>query len=325
MQKFWLEKFLDEWFDGKGISAWTSGSTGEPKKIILSHDAVERSARRTNRYFGITRRSRIHCAISFEFIGGKMMIARSLVSGCRLTYSEPSLHVVLTETEGMGIDLLSVVPAQLPHILDNISDFSGVKRYLIGGSAIDSTLWDRIVNSGIEAWESYGMTETASHIALRRIKGSSAERPRFVPLPGVEIGKCFDGSLRIKDGDIIVKTNDLVKLHSDGSFIITGRKDDIIVSGGLKILPQDIERVLAPFLSSVTDKFYITSRPDPLWTSKLVLAAVAPQERLDEIINIIACIPETLLSKKIKPKEVVILENLPLTSSGKLNRRASLF
>lgn len=321
-----LNSFLEEWHNGDGIKARTSGSTGEPKTIMLSPSQVRRSAKRTCAFFGINRKSRVHSAVSFEFIGGKMMIARSLVSGCMLSYSEPSLNLLPPDTNS-EVSLMAVVPAQLPHILDHLNEFSHIRKYLVGGSSINDKLWDRINASGIDAWESYGMTETASHIALRRIIGPSDNRPRFVRLPGINISSDKDGCLIIYDNEITVHTNDIIRIFIDGSFEILGRRDDVIITGGIKVLPQYVEEILRPRLMELCADFYISSLPDETWTSRLVLKVVPlPQEDISEpslasaIRHAIDTIPLDTLPKKLRPKDILFIPALPLTPSGKLLR-----
>ena len=333
-QKQLLAEFLDQWFAGKGIEARTSGSTGEPKPIVLSHDHVERSARRTNHFFGISKRSRLHCAISFSFIGGKMMIARSLVSGCDLTFSEPSLELTPPQP-GRKVSLMSVVPAQMPYILNHPEDFADVERFLLGGSAIDSRLWKRIIESGLNVWESYGMTETASHVAIRRVAGRADCRPRFVPLPGIKISTDAENCLQIVDEDLKVETNDIARICKDGSFEILGRRDDIIISGGVKILPQEVEAILRPHIEHLCLEFIVSSVPDEVWTSRLVLIGVPVGDQDTDYISgqnledfstkirlraTIDAIPLSVLPKKMRPKDIILMPSLPLTPSGKLLR-----
>lgn len=328
-QKELLEEFLNEWHEGNGITAHTSGSTGTPKNITLSQSHVERSALRSNKFFGITSGSRLHAAMSFEFIGGKMMIARSLMARCQLTYSEPAVHLLPPEP-GRAVTLLSLVPAQLHYVLENLAKFSEVEQYLVGGSAIDNRLWDKIVSSGLKVWESYGMTETATHIAMRRVAGHSSARPRFVPFPNVKLSTDAFGCLIIQDADVKVATTDLAKIYPDGSFEILGRKDDMIISGGLKVMPQEIERKIQPYISDLVREFYISSVPDEVWTSKIILVAVAPDEYnegenseclKDALKERLKRIPEDVMVRRLLPKDVLLVSSLPTTRSGKLNRR----
>ena len=226
---------------------------------------------------------------------------------------------------------MSVVPAQMPYIISHKESFSNVVAFLLGGSSIDDRLWNRIAESGLNAWESYGMTETASHIALRCIKGNSASRPRFVPMNGIGISVSEDECLKITDEDIVVKTNDLVKIFKDGSFLIKGRKDDMIITGGLKVLPSEIESVLAPYLKNTAKDFFITSEPHEVWTSSIVLVLVPLNNGLVEnsqqgnelkenIQKIIDSISEKELPSRFRPKRIRLLPELPLTRSGKLIR-----
>lgn len=257
------------------------------------------------------------------------MIARSLVSNCLLTFSEPSLAPAPPEA-GRQVDLMSVVPAQMPYILANLKDFSNVRSFLLGGSHIDDRLWDKIVASGIDAWESYGMTELASHIALRRVAGCHDARPRFVPFAKVKVSVDSENCLKIKDGDIRLTTNDIAELAPDGrSFRILGRRDDVIVTGGLKVLPQTIEKILLPRLFHLLGEFFISSAPDELWTSRLILIGVPLCETksyMDEeklkasIAASIDAISEEVLPRKFRPKEIRIVDALPTTDSGKLIR-----
>lgn len=317
-----LRDFLEEWSAGKGITVRTSGSTGPAKEILLPREQVERSARRTNSFFGINRKSRLHCAVSFNFIGGKMMIIRSLMAGCQLTFSEPSLAVNIED--GPAVSLMSVVPAQIPFILANPHKFNGVEKFLVGGSAIDDRLWDKIAMSHLDAWESYGMTETASHIAVRRIVGSSLNRPRFVPFRDIRLSLDGENCLCIEDRETKVITNDISRLFPDGSFVIVGRRDDVIITGGVKVLPQEIEAILAPYLQPLGTDFFISSAPDEVWTSKLVLLIVGDSDNLKhEVRHIVDSIPLDILPKKKRPKDILIIPELPLTPSGKLKRRLS--
>ncbi|MDE5874367.1 MAG: AMP-binding protein, partial [Muribaculaceae bacterium] len=149
--------------------ARTSGSTGKAKEIRLPKEFVRRSALRTNRFFSIDSRSRLHSCVSPDFIGGKMMAVRSEMAGCRLTYETPS-NRPLKDVEAGEITLLSVVPSQMLGLLDSDGNLPPVRHYLIGGSSLSTELRNKICDSGVDAWESYGMTETASHIALRRVE-----------------------------------------------------------------------------------------------------------------------------------------------------------
>lgn len=322
-----LSDFLSQWSLGEGVRVNTSGSTGTPKEILLPHEVLVRSARRTANFFGLHKNSHIHSAISFEYIGGKMMIARSLVAGCRLSFCNPSLSPELPP-DNSAVDLMSVVPAQMVHILDNLDSFRRVRKFLIGGSSIDPRLWDRIVESGVQAWESYGMTETASHVALRRICGSASRRPRFIPLPGISVSTDFDGRIHIRDEKSFFTTNDCGRSFPDGSFIVSGRMDHMIISGGIKVNPLQVEEVLVEYMSDLLDHFFISSSPDERWTSRIVLVGESPdtsdnakRDLASRIKGAIDNIPLEVLPLRLRPKEIILLDRFDYTPSGKLIRR----
>lgn len=323
-QKIFLEETVNQWNSGEDLKVFTSGSTGNPKQIYLPRKQVIRSAERTNSFFGITETSHLHSSISFEFIGGKMMIIRSLVANCRLTFETPSLHPGTCSE--YPVDLMSVVPAQLPYILDKEEDYSNVRNFLIGGSSISYPLLKRISTSRLTFWESYGMTETSSHIALRRLNGCNQEKmPAFMPLNGVDVSINEDGAIVINDGFTTVVTNDLGELDPEGGFHVIGRKDDIIVTGSKKVNPLMLEQKLSAFIPGDDFKFFITSRNHEIWTNEIVIAVV-PQKRMElseikrKLSDIIQYIPEDTIPKWMKPKDILILNKLPQTESGKLKR-----
>lgn len=315
-----IELFTEAWKEGKDVTVHTSGSTGMPKDILLTHHQMVRSARRTNKFFGIGQNSHLHSVISFEYIGGKMMIARSIEAGCRLTWQEPSLR---PSAPASDTSLMSVVPAQMSSILEHENKFKGVNTFLIGGSSVTAELWPRISNSGVRAYESYGMTETASHIALRRVKGNDPSNSPFRPLEGVELSLAVDGCLIIKDEDIELKTNDIVTFTQDGGFFILGRKDDMIVTGGKKVLPQTIEKILAAHIDFKGKKFIIDSRPHPVWSNEIVLKVESDNNSndLSSLQSSIDKIPLSVFPRWQRPKEIIGVENIPLSASGKPLRR----
>ena len=155
-----IDDFIAEWHnDCDYIVAHTSGSTGTPKEIHLSKRLVRDSALRTIEFFSLSESSHLHLCLSPDYIAGKMMIVRSLLSGATLTDELPS-NTPLSSLKGGVIDLLAVVPSQLIDLLDNPKDYE-IRNLIIGGSAIPADLRLRVANSGLNAYETYGMTETA--------------------------------------------------------------------------------------------------------------------------------------------------------------------
>lgn len=312
------DEFLDEWrSETPYIVAHTSGSTGQPKEILLPKEMMARSARRTIDFFGIDSDSRLHSCISADFIGGKMMLVRSEVSGATFSREEPSNRPLQDFTPADRLDLVSVVPSQMRHIVDRLEEMPRVGAYLIGGSAIHPELRQDIVNKGIRAFESYGMTETSSHIALRPVDSSDAP---FTLLPGISLTSDGDGCLVIDLGpDGTVATNDLVRF-CDGhrrTFRIVGRRDHVIVTGGKKVNPMEVEAAVAQLFPGV--EICVTSRPDPLWTSRVVLLAECSPASLDA--ESLTLRMKQLLPSWAVPKEVIAVPALPRTASGKIIRK----
>lgn len=234
------EEFLKEWRDtGADVQCRTSGSTGTPKSIMLPKTEMSKSARRTIRHFGLDRFSHLHSCISPDFIGGKMMAVRAEETGARLTWETPSNRPLLQAGQD-AIDLLAVVPSQMEYILSHIDIMPEIRAIIIGGSAIPAALRSRIAESGLNAWETYGMTETASHIALRRV--TEPQSP-FRVLDGISIGLDNESRLVVEiDGWQKIVTNDMVRILDRREFVVTGRYDNVIISGGVKIHPSRLKR-----------------------------------------------------------------------------------
>lgn len=335
MQKELYEEFLGHWNDDNDyVEVMTSGSTGTPKVIRLKKGYMEASARRTLDFFDLRPGSRLHSCMSLEYIGGKMMIVRSIVGDCTFSYETPSLEA-LKDVKG-DIDLISVVPAQMDYILSNLDTLPKVRHILIGGAPVGTTLRRRIIESGVDAWESYAMTETATHIAMRRVAEDENGNPLpFTPLKGAKISQYEDGCIVIEDmGQEKLKTNDIIEFTADGDFYVIGRKDDIINTGGKKVHPQTIENILGHFMPDDIN-YCISSTKDEKWGERITLIIQKPSHSdslisttddaeiklIDRISNIINGIPEERLARWCRPKDIRMVNSFPTTKSGKPSRR----
>ncbi len=318
------EEFERIWNDDSDyVECQTSGSTGIPKKIKLKKDFMRRSAMRTNKFFGISGSSRLHTCLDFKYIASKMMTVRADVAKCLLTSELPSSKPLAGILEDDEIDLLSVVPAQMEWILENEGRWQGLKHILIGGSSIPAMMRRRIAMSGYDAWESYGMTETASHIALRKI---GEEESPFDALEGITVEVNEEGCLVVNMPDgLRLVTNDIAIVESPKEFRILGRADNCIISGGIKILPEELERTLGPFIAF---EYCISSVPDNKWGEKLVLVVEMPEETIEEeLLREAVGVRLRQYRKKLdlgvkSPKEVVCVSGLPRTSNGKIDRKS---
>lgn len=317
------QEFESIWHDANDyVVCHTSGSTGSPKEIRLSKEYMRDSARRTNEFFSICEDSRLHTCLDFNYIASKMMVVRADLAGCRLTSEKPSSRPLAEMAKDERIDLLSVVPAQMNWILDADERWTGLRHILIGGSSIPSVLRRRIVLSGYDAWETYGMTETASHIALRKVSDGEV---LFKSLEGIRVGVNESGCLVVTmpDGTELT-TNDLAEISDDGEFRILGRADSCIISGGIKIIPEQLECRLGHFIAF---DYCLSSVEDGKWGEKLVLVVERPDGGMDEEFLKMAVGVRLRQYRKIldlgvkSPKDVVMVDRLPRTPNGKIDRR----
>ncbi|MDE6007665.1 MAG: AMP-binding protein [Muribaculaceae bacterium] len=313
-----FEDFIEEWHNAAPyIIVRTSGSTGKPKEIQLEKEFVKESARRTNYFFTISSGSRLHSCVGADFIGGKMMAVRASLAGCDFTWEKPSNRPLGDLSVSDEITLLSVVPSQMIHILDNSDKMPVIRNFLIGGSAITPSLRKRIAESGLRAFESYGMTETASHIALRKIE---SEEGWFETLPGIEVDLDNRGCIVIRflSGEIFV-TNDMAVLRSSTNFKIKGRYDNVIITGGKKLHPEDLEKRISHLFES---EFLISSEEDEKWGERIILIIEgSPSGRTEkEILSEVSKIVE----RWEVPKSVKWVDKLPRTPNGKILRSSFL-
>lgn len=288
--------FLKEWHNDKEhIECHTSGSTGKPKLILLPKSEMARSAQRTIDYFNLDRNSHLHSCISAEYIGGKMMGVRADLSGARLSWETPSNRPSLGNKKD-AIDLLAVVPSQMIHILENLDKLPDIRNVIIGGAPTPEPIRRQIRASGIRGFETYGMTETASHVALRDILDGNEF---FRPLSGITISLDNRGCISISiEGWQELATNDIGELNEDGTFRVLGRYDNVIITGGKKVNPEEVERILEREFKC---EMLIFSEKDLKWGEKVIVTFDQEIGYSDEEF-IKKC--KEILSDEMVPKEV---------------------
>ena len=309
-----LYLFLNEWFsDLDFVLVQTSGSTGEPKPIELPKLVMQKSAERTIEYFGLQKNDRLLLSLPCRYIAGKMMVVRAIVGQMNLIVVDPATDFDFLNQE--SFDFGAMVPNQLYKILEQSSGLEklqNIRNLLIGGSSISGELEARISQLSSRAVITYGMTETASHIAIRELSGIR-KSDFYHCLPGISVNLSEPGCLQIHLPEFVepIKTNDLAELRSDTSFRILGRADSVIISGGIKYSPEALEKKLEPF---VNERFAISSVPDEKLGEKLVLVIEGiPHETrsLEQKMNDLFTIFE-------RPKIICFLEHFPTTFSGKI-------
>lgn len=308
--------FLKEWRDGSNtITAHTSGSTGQPKEIKLAKADMELSARATLDFLGLTGKSGLNFVLplSVDYIAGKMMVVRVLLANARLWELTPSNNPLESLTEDIDIDLLPVVPSQLPALLED-KRLNRVRNLIVGGAPMSSDIEVRLVRNRVNAFATYGMTETCSHVAMRRVGDGL-----YHAIPGVRFSTIDEDRLVIDNQSASyrhLETNDVVELVSPTSFVWLGRADNVINSGGVKLYPEEIERAISPIMNC---KYYVTSRPSRLWGREAVLMVEGyktPAQR-EEIMTGM----RKLLPSRQVPKDIIYCNHFELTRTGKIKRQ----
>lgn len=287
----------------------TSGSTGNPKKILLKREQLAYSAQSTLDFlFGTEKPERLLLCIDPTRIGGAQIITRSLLADAELILQAPSGNPL--KSLDRSVDLVSLVPFQVKKILQQSPEkFDLIKKVLIGGADLPGELVEELKRFSTEFYQTFGMTETASHIGIKSIG-----EPFFQPIGDVQLDADSESRLSIKGsvtGHKWLKTNDLVEIKSFG-FVWLGRADLTINTGGIKVQPEDIEGRIREHFPH--EEFAVTSLPDPLLGEKVVLVARGPL--LDHMGSL------EVLSKYEMPKMEVLVDKLPRTSNGKLDRQA---
>lgn len=309
--------FMSEWNDAKPyVTAHTSGSTGKPKEIKLLKTDMVASAGLTNAFFKINSGSRLLLCLSPSYIAGKMMIVRWLLSDSELVVRKPSATPL--QPVEKHFHFAAMVPAQVKNILSNgdtASQIGKIDSLIIGGAPLDDETETRLSSTSVSAYATYGMTETMSHIALRKI-GYEKE---YFALGDVTFEKDARGCLAINLPHLSIKhivTNDMVQLRDNRHFRWLGRYDNVINSGGIKIIPEEIEEMLRPYL---TVRYYMAGVPDSKWGEKAVLVVEGAPWTNEECEKLEEQIKQTVEHYK-RPKEILFMEHFKETTSGKILR-----
>jgi O-succinylbenzoic acid--CoA ligase len=306
-----IGEFIEQWLgDSTTITVQTSGSTGEPKQIVLQKEHMINSAKATCTFFKLGPQTTALLCLSADYIAGKMMLVRSIVMGW-------NLHVVAPEADALTqydneYDFVAMVPYQVHHTFDALAK---VKKLIIGGGAISPALEAKLQTIPTESFATYGMTETCSHVAVRRLNGP-AKSDGYTAMQDVEFNIDNRGCLVI-DAPFIteepVVTNDMVQLNSSHSFEWLGRFDNVINSGGLKLFPETIEEKLASFIET---PFVITSEKDEALGERIVL--IVENNDTTTVPNYSEAFSS--LDSFERPKRMYSISKFPYTETGKIKR-----
>jgi O-succinylbenzoic acid--CoA ligase len=304
-------RFIEKWLDfNETVTVRTSGSTGKPKEIQLKKVHMINSAKATGAYFKTGRGTRGLLCLSADYIAGKMMLVRAMVLGWDLHVVMPSKDS-LTEYDN-DYDFVAMVPYQVWHSLPAMSK---VKKMIIGGGRIPAELEEKLQEVETEVFATYGMTETATHVAVRRINGP-ARSETFSALPDVKFSTDERQCLVINAPMILdepITTNDVVTLHSPTNFTWHGRYDNVINSGGVKIYPEVVESKLA---SDIESSFMVASEKDPELGERVILVYEGDERSVPNLSRAFQ-----KLEPYERPKRVYSLSKFVYTKTGKLKRK----
>lgn len=299
--------FLIDWFDKKDyIQMFSSGTTGEPKSITIKKQAMVNSAIATGEFFGLEAGQKVLHCLPARYVAGKMMFIRGFILGLELDFVEPRLAPL--ENNDECYDFAAMVPLQ---VKNSINQLEQIKKVIIGGTLIPKPLENQILTKKTECWETFGMTETITHIAAKRVG-----EKYFSVLPNVIISQNDDQCLVIKApsiSDDLIETNDIVELYSENQFAWLGRKDNVINSGGIKLIPERIEEKL----SIIPRRFFIAGEDDEDLGQKLILIIEGDAYEVDQKIF-------DHLDKYEKPKAIYFIPKFKETASRKIMREESL-
>ena len=310
--KIWndVNQFISEWYSTNiEMDLKTSGSTGKPKSISVKKDWMQNSAELTRKTFGLKKGDSALLCMPMKYVAGKMMVVRALELGLDLKVVEPSSNPLKNMDE--IIDFAAMVPFQLEN---SLNDLDQVKTLIVGGGQVSPKLVEKLQIESTQVYETYGMTETLTHVAIKPLNGPNIS-DLFRALDGIHFEKDDRGCLAIHASalnPVPIVTNDLVELIDENSFRWLGRFDNVINSGGIKIIPEVVEAKLLSIIPN--NRFFINGESDESLGEKVVLVVEG---------NVIE-ISFDSLEKFEKPKEIYFISEFLETESGKIRRGETL-
>jgi O-succinylbenzoic acid--CoA ligase len=328
--------FLKCWLDNKDyVLVHSSGSTGRAKTIKLKKKNMVQSAIATGNYFDLPKKTKALLCLSPNYIAGKMMLVRALVLGWQLDIVDASSRPL--ELTSNNYDFCAMVPMQLNNSLDQLYR---VKKIIVGGAEVSNELTEKLQTVDSMVYATYGMTETITHIAAKKLnhlgekklnlaaspRSHDSERSCFRTLATIKISTDNRGCLVIAAPSITknkIVTNDLVELVSDREFKWLGRYDNIVNSGGVKLIPELIEDKLSKVIK---ERFFVTGIPDELLGEKLVLVIEVDKTLEVDLNSVKATLIQNIknLSKYEIPKDIFYLEKFIETETKKIQRQKTL-
>ena len=308
------EFFLDWISFNETMGVFTSGSTGFPKSMEIRKEWMINSAKATGSFFHLEARDRALLCLPCSSIAGKMMLVRAMVLGLHLDYVEPTSFPLSGVQK--SYDFVAMVPLQAQNSWDKLSQ---VKKLIVGGAPINSDVRVKLAQAPCQAYETYGMTETVSHIAVKDLR---QENDYFELLPNVTISQ-DDRECLVIDAPHIsnsrVKTNDLVHLVDESKFKWLGRYDNVINSGGVKLIPEQIEVKLNAVIDT---RFFVTGIADQSLGQRLILLVEDGNCDTKKLLDRIKGLKE--VGRYEIPKDIFCVDSFVETDTGKIQRDKTL-
>lgn len=301
----------------------TSGSTGQPKPIMLTRAQMQASARMTAQALGLQEGNAALVCLNVAYIAGTMMLVRGMEIGLTMYIVPPSSQPFEALPEETNVDFAAFVPLQVQTMLESQpSRLDSLKVILVGGAAINGPLLMKIKTVRALVFSTYGMTETVSHVALQRLNGASEADKSYQLLTGIEAAVDERNCLRVR-GEVTngewVQTNDVVVFTGERHFQIVGRADNIINSGGIKIQLEKVERAFEQVWNRST-RYFAWWKPDERLGQRLILVL-----ETSEVVDVEALKKGLafFLSPYEIPKELIRVEKFRETPTGKVDKRAT--
>ena len=318
-----IGEFLLAWTDNNStVEVRTSGSTGNPKAIVLEKQHMVHSALATGEFFRLQPGDSALLCVSANYIAGKMMLVRAMVLGLQLD----AVEVVSNPLSQISAkyDFCAMVPLQLK---ESIQEIERISKLIVGGAPVPFELKKRVSVKKTRVYETYGMTETITHIAARQINHLETKESLekndipFATLPNVKIKVDDRECLRIDAPAIGVhdlQTNDRIRLVAENQFEWLGRYDNVINSGGIKLFPESIEAKLGTI---IPNRFFVVGLPDKTLGTRMVLIVEGTMDE-SELWSKIKTLRS--LGRFEIPKAIYALPSFLETETGKIQRKQTL-
>lgn len=311
-----IKQFINEWNDESyEIEVETSGSTGSPKKIKLLKSAVRKSAQATGLFFDLQPGQTALLNLSVNYIAGKLMIVRAIEHQMNLVVAPLNDNPLLNEYEGI-IDFAAMVPAQVKSVLESgesSEKLKKIKNIIIGGAPLNPQIENELTTLDCRCFVTFGMTETITHFALRKVG-----TPIYRCLPGFKCSIDDRSCLVLAENEILPEpliTNDIIDLIDAETFKWRGRYDFVINSGGVKIHPEKVEKMIGHLFPN--NRFYVTSKQDDQFGE---IAILLIEGQLEEDSEELLKVAKSFLPKYHCPKEAYFKGAFNYTESGKIIR-----